>query len=70
MNDSNPVKDARPDFEREAEQPAPGFAAELYEFLRTSKKWWLTPIVLVLLVIGGLIVLGSTAAGPFIYALF
>jgi len=58
------------DFAKQAEQRAPGFFAELWEFLRTSKKWWLTPIILVLLAIGVLIVLGSTALGPFIYSLF
>ena len=58
------------EFAKQAEESAPGFLAELFEFLRTSKKWWLTPIVLVLLAIGVLIVLGSTAVGPFIYSLF
>jgi hypothetical protein len=58
------------DFEREANTPAPGFFRELVDFIRENKKWWLTPIIAVLLLIGVLIVLGSTAAGPFIYALF
>jgi hypothetical protein len=57
-------------FEAGAEQPDPGFFAELWDFIKTSKKWWLTPIILMLVVIGALIVLGQTAAGPFIYALF
>ena len=44
---------------------------ELWQFLRVRKKWWLMPIVLVLLVVGGLIVLTESAAlAPFIYALF
>lgn len=58
------------DFARQAEEKAPGFLAELFEFLRTSKKWWLTPIIIVLLAIGLLLVLGSTAVGPFIYSFF
>lgn len=48
----------------------PGFLSELGQFLRENKKWWLTPIVLVLLLMGILIVLGSGVAAPFIYPLF
>jgi hypothetical protein len=45
--------------------------AELWTFLRVRKRYWLAPIVLMLLVFGGLIVLtqGSVVA-PFIYTLF
>jgi len=44
---------------------------ELWEFLRVRKKIWLAPIILVLLIFGGLIILsqGSVVA-PFIYTLF
>lgn len=63
-------RDPKPDFAQQADQPDPSFFAELFEFLRTSKKWWLTPIIVVMLVIGLLLVLGTTAVGPFIYALF
>lgn len=44
---------------------------ELWQFLRVRKKLWLFPIVLVMLVLGGLLVLaqGSVIA-PFIYTLF
>ncbi len=47
-----------------------GFAAELLDFLRHSKKWWLLPIVVVLVVFGVLLFLSGTAAAPFIYTLF
>lgn len=45
--------------------------ADLWGFLRERKKFWLMPILLVLLVLGGLLVLaqGSVIA-PFIYTLF
>jgi hypothetical protein len=47
------------------------FIAELWEFLRTRKKVWLTPIVLLMLVFGGLVVLTKgSAIAPFIYTLF
>ena len=44
---------------------------EFWEFLRFNKKYWLTPIVLVLLLVGALLVItqGSVVA-PFIYTLF
>ena len=44
---------------------------ELWEFLRVKKKLWLTPIIMILLIFGGLIILsqGSVVA-PFIYTLF
>lgn len=47
------------------------FLKELWDFLRQRKKLWLLPLVLVVLVIGGLLVLaqGSVIA-PFIYTLF
>jgi hypothetical protein len=57
-------------FARHAEQPRPGLLAELWEFLRHNKKWWLTPIILVLLLVGALTLLAGTAAAPFIYPLF
>ncbi len=45
--------------------------AELWEFMRVRKKYWLAPIVLVLLVFGGLIILvQGSAIAPFIYTLF
>ena len=58
------------DFARSAEQSSQGIVAELVEFMRHNKKWWLTPIVLVLLLVGVLVALGGTAAAPFIYTLF
>lgn len=45
--------------------------AELWEFLRVRKKFWLAPIVLILLLLGGLLVLvQGSALAPFIYTLF
>jgi uncharacterized protein DUF5989 len=45
--------------------------AELWAFLRVRKKYWLTPILLMLLVFGGLVILAQgTAVAPFIYTLF
>ncbi len=47
------------------------FLAELWKFLRVRKKLWLLPIVLVMLVLGGLLVLAhASVIAPFIYTLF
>jgi len=44
---------------------------DLWDFMNQRKKWWLMPIIVVLLGFGGLIVLTSgTAIAPFIYTLF
>ena len=44
---------------------------EAWSFLRVRKAWWLTPIVIMLVLIGALIIFGqSSAVSPFIYALF
>ena len=44
---------------------------ECLEFLKVRKKWWLTPIVVMLLLLGALIVLTEgSAIAPFIYTLF
>ncbi|MEP3274908.1 MAG: DUF5989 family protein [Stappiaceae bacterium] len=45
--------------------------AELWRFMRVRKKFWLGPIILLMLMFGGLIVLTQgTAVAPFIYTLF
>ena len=45
--------------------------AEFWQFLKVRKKWWLTPIIIFLVLLGVLIVLTEgSAIAPFIYALF
>jgi len=47
------------------------FLVELWMFMRERKKFWLLPIVIVLVLFGGLVVLTQgTAVAPFIYTLF
>ena len=43
---------------------------EIWDFLKQNKKWWLAPIILSILGLGALVMLGGTAAAPFIYTLF
>lgn len=47
-----------------------GLLFEFLGFLAENKKWWLLPILLAVLLLGALVMLGGTAAGPFIYTLF
>ena len=48
-----------------------GILKEMWAFLRTRKKWWLTPIVLLLVLVGAALVLSSSSVyAPFIYTLF
>ncbi|MGH8019080.1 MAG: DUF5989 family protein [Opitutaceae bacterium] len=65
MNDPKTVA-----FERASSARQAGMLRELYCMLRHNKKYWMIPLFGALLLIGGLIVLGGTAAAPFIYALF
>ena len=47
------------------------FLSELWQFLRVRKKFWLLPLIIVLLFFGALIVFaGGSAVAPFIYTLF
>jgi len=47
------------------------FLRELMEFLLARKKYWLIPVVLLMVVFGGLLVLSHGAAvAPFIYTIF
>ena len=47
------------------------FITEFWEFLKVRKKYWLLPIIFVLVLFGGLIVLSQgSAVAPFIYAIF
>ena len=48
-----------------------GIAREIWQFLRYRKKFWLVPLVMVLVLLGAIIALtAGSAVAPFIYALF
>ena len=78
--DSDPQRDAEPDveqaddsatqFQRLAEQPQQGLVREFIAFLRENKKWWLTPILLALLLQMVIAYFAASPAAPFIYTLF
>lgn len=58
------------EFEQANEEKQAGVIAEFVAFLGENKKFWLIPLLLSLFAIGGLLLLGGTAAAPFIYTLF
>ncbi len=47
-----------------------GLLAEFWDFLKHNKKWWLLPILVMILGMSALVVLGSSSVAPFIYTLF
>ena len=47
------------------------FLSELFDYMRTRKKFWLAPVLILLLIFGGLIILAKgSAVAPFIYTIF
>ena len=58
------------DFAAQAAGDRTGLVGEFTDFLKENKKWWLAPIVIAILGLGLLVLLGGTAAAPFIYTLF
>ena len=57
-------------FSEQAEGKRRGALAEFLAFVFQNKKWWLTPIILILVIVGLLAVLGGSGVAPFIYSLF
>lgn len=58
------------EFEHLSQQKRTLLVGEFIEFLKHNKKWWLLPILLILLGLGLLVLLSSSAVAPFIYPLF
>lgn len=66
------MSDKKSEFEQASEESRESIVAEFVDFLKYNKKWWLTPIVLVLLILVALLALAGpgSAVAPFIYTLF
>ena len=64
------TKPDKDDFAQQAEEAPPGLVAEFWDFLIHNKKWWLTPIILVILAMVLLVTLSGTVAAPFVYTLW
>lgn len=70
MSENDPTSVESQDFARQAETASPGILREFVAFLSENKKWWLLPIVIVLLAVGLLVIISGSVAAPFIYPLF
>jgi Family of unknown function (DUF5989) len=57
-------------FEQAGPKARPSVTREFWLFLRENKKFWLLPPLAALLLLGLIVILGGTAAAPFIYSLF
>jgi hypothetical protein len=57
-------------FEEASARPRRGLLSDFAAFLRENKKWWLLPILVVIGLLGLLVFLGGSGAGPFLYPLF
>jgi hypothetical protein len=71
MTSPNDRNDPQADsFSRQALLERPGFFSEYLYLLRKTGKWWLLPMIVILIGLGAMMILSSTAAAPFIYTLF
>ena len=62
-------KNSVTEFERQAGGAGGGPVREFWHFLRSSRKWWMAPIIIALLLMGLVIIFGGSVAAPFIGAL-
>ena len=64
------TEDSKTEFERESMRPRSTLLHGLFELLQQNKKWWMLPMVMVMLLFAVLMVLSNSAVGAFIYTLF
>ncbi len=71
MSKNETPKESSPSsFDEMARQKRPSLVAEFWSFLKHNKKWWLLPILIVLLILGLFVLLGGSGIAPFMYTLF
>jgi hypothetical protein len=62
--------EAEEPFSRQAGKRSPGLLNEYWHFLRHSKKWYMIPTIVLLLLLGLLVALSASGLMPFIYAIW
>jgi hypothetical protein len=70
---TNPQDTRRNDaeaFARAGEGSRDSIVSDYLQFLKRTKKWWLVPLIIMLLLFGVLFVLAATGVAPFVYTLF
>jgi hypothetical protein len=74
MNPSDPTDPSDPkvakSFREAGEEKSLSLGQEIVLMLKQNKKYWMIPLLIVLLIFGVLLILGATSAAPFIYTLF
>lgn len=70
VTERNTTSDKDKDFLAAAGEQDRGLVGEFVGFMAENKVWWMTPILVVLGLVGLLLVLGATGIAPFIYTLF
>ena len=63
-------KQKKSEFDKQSQKKRSGLLVEFWLYVRHNKKWWLLPILIILLALCALVLLGGTAIAPFIYPLF
>ena len=58
------------EFEDLSREQEPSLLREIWTFIKEEKLWWMSPIIIALLLVAILIALTTTGAAPFIYTLF
>ncbi len=64
------MKSKQDDVRELAKADRTSLPSEFWDFLKHNKKWWLAPILIVVLLLGALVFLSGSGAAPFIYTLF
>ena len=64
------TSDGNEQFARQAKEAPPGLLKEYWYFLRHSKKWYMIPTIILLLLLGLLVALSASGLMPFIYAIW
>ena len=59
-----------PDFQTRAKARRTSFLGEFWGFLRNNKKWWMLPMLGIILLLGVLVLVSGSPVAPFIYTLF
>ena len=58
------------EFVRQGEMRRTSFVSDLFFFLKNNKKWWMLPLIGLLLMFGVLMFLATTGVAPYLYTLF
>ncbi len=64
------MSDSSNEFEKASQEKQGNLVSEFMGFLKETRKFWLLPLILVMLALGALLILTNSALAPFIYTLF